>query len=538
MIEAILRAQFQSMRLSRAGGGRRGALFSAVTAGVWYGFWCVLAVSAFDFTAHTFGEPLELALRGSLMLAFLYWQVMPVLTASMGAGLDMRKLLPYPIPHVRLFQVEVLLRVLSGSEMLILLAGATAGLLANPRIGGWSAALRIVPAVLLFCAFNVLLSSGLRSLLVRFLGRGRIREVLVLLLLVGLTLPRFFAGPGSGIDRLRAIASTRRDGTPWAAAAHAFLGEGTIPWLLILCAWTVVAGCFGRWQFERGLRYDSASVRASLPRVGSPVQTWIERFYHFPSLLWRDPLAAIVEKELRTLGRSPRFRMVFVMGFSFGLLVWLPMLVGRYADPSSAPARHFLVVVCIYAMTLLGQVSYWNSFGFDRSAAQIFYFAPQPIVRTLVAKNVASLIFIYLEAGLVTSVALVLRVGVGPAQICEAMLVLAVCSLYMLGLGNISSVQYPRALDPEQVSQGGASSRFQALTFLLYPFAMLPVFFAYLARYLLSSDLAFWLLMAAAALVGGSLYWIATESAVSAAVRRREQILQELSKSEGPVVAN
>jgi hypothetical protein len=32
-------------------------------------------------------------------------------------------------------------------------------------------------------------------------------------------------------------------------------------------------------------------------------------------------MGAIVEKELRSLARTPRYRMVFVMGFSFGLMV-------------------------------------------------------------------------------------------------------------------------------------------------------------------------------------------------------------------------
>jgi hypothetical protein len=34
----------------------------------------------------------------------------------------------------------------------------------------------------------------------------------------------------------------------------------------------------------------------------------------------------------------------------------------------STLSRHFLTLICVYALTLLGQVSYWNCFGFDRSA--------------------------------------------------------------------------------------------------------------------------------------------------------------------------
>jgi len=62
------------------------------------------------------------------------------------------------------------------------------------------------------------------------------------------------------------------------------------------------------------------------------LRTLSESFYRFPASLWRDPLAAIVEKELRSLARTPRYRMVFVMGFSFGLMVWLPMILGGRAN--------------------------------------------------------------------------------------------------------------------------------------------------------------------------------------------------------------
>ena len=83
--------------------------------------------------------------------------------------------------------------------------------------------------------------------------------------------------------------------------------------------------------------------------------------------------------------------------FIFGLMVWLPMILGGRAERHSMLATNFLTVVCVYALTLLGQVSYWNCFGFDRSAAQIYFAAPQPLRYTFIAKNVASLIFIYLE---------------------------------------------------------------------------------------------------------------------------------------------
>jgi len=88
------------------------------------------------------------------------------------------------------------------------------------------------------------------------------------------------------------------------------------------------------------------------------------------------------------------------------------------------------------------------------------------------------------------------------------------------------------------VSQGGASSRFQALIMLLYPLSLLPVLLAYVARYAFASDIAFYLVLGFAGLVGGALYWIAMESAVSTAIKHRERIIHDLSNADGPIASD
>ena len=103
---------------------------------------------------------------------------------------------------------------------------------------------------------------------------------------------------------------------PWTAAAWAALGRSELPALLSLAAWTLLAAWFGRTQFERNLRFDAVAAQATPQTNGiSPWQAAAEAFYRFPARCLRDPLAAIVEKELRSLARTPRYRMVFVMGF-------------------------------------------------------------------------------------------------------------------------------------------------------------------------------------------------------------------------------
>jgi ABC-2 type transport system permease protein len=224
------------------------------------------------------------------------------------------------------------------------------------------------------------------------------------------------------------------------------------------------------------------------------------------------------------------------MGFSFGILVWLPLVIGRRGAPDSMLAKNFLVLVSVYALTLLGQVSYWNSFGFDRSAAQVYFSLPVKISTALAGKNIAAAMFIFLEMSAVTVACLLLRMQMSPLKIIESYVVIGIAALYMLGIGNLSSVHYPRAMNPERVSQGGAASRWQALVFIFYPLALLPIFLAYVARVVFSSETIFLVVLAFAGVLGGVIYKIAMESAVEAASRRREEILAELSRTEGPVV--
>ncbi len=299
MIAAILRAQLLSMRF----GASRGAIFSLITGLLWYGFWCGASVAMYALASQAGASVLRRALPIGLLLLFVYWQVVPILSASMGSALDMRKLMLYPVPHRKLFLVEVMLRLTTGAEMVLVAAGASAGLVRNSAIGGWTAAPRILAAILIFLLFNLLLASGLRSLVERLLSHRRIREILVIFMLLVVTLPRvMFAtrtGPRS-LDGMGALTHTLV--LPWVAVAGAVMGASALRSLLLIGAWTVAAAWFGRTQFERNLRYDAVAAQATpLDRVPSTKPSWSDRLYRLPALIFGDPLAALIEKELRSL---------------------------------------------------------------------------------------------------------------------------------------------------------------------------------------------------------------------------------------------
>jgi ABC-2 type transport system permease protein len=531
VIAAILRAQWLSMRLTG-----RGAAFNILVGVIWYGLWSGVA-TLLGLAAATLPAGLLVQwLPAGFLGMFAYAQFVPVISASMGSALNLRKLLPYPIPHHRLFVIEVLLRLMNTIEMLMVLAGGMLGLLVNPETGGFAALPGVAAAAALFVLFNVLLASGLRSVLTRLFAMRKVRELMTLLVALVWVLPRVLVSLGLFPKTLGGAGILLRTAAfPWSAAAHLALGISPALGLVSLLGWTLAALWFGRVQFERSLRRgteegESAPVRAREGRT--PLS---EHFYRLPGLVLRDPVAGIVEKELRSLARTPRFRTIFVMGFTFGLLVWFPVMFREGSARAASP--HYLVIVCGYALILMGQVSYWNCFGFDRSAAAFYFAAPQPVSKVLLGKNLASLCFIYLEVTILIGVTYLFRLSHGWGNALEALVVIGICALYMLALGNLSSVNYPRPLTPERVSQGGASGRFQGLVFLAYPVALLPVFLAYLARYALRSEIAFVVVLALAGVLGAGIYYMAMESAAHTATARREKIIQELSRQSGPVAS-
>src|SRR5579883_290256 len=527
---AIVWAQSRSTRNRFFRVNRAGAAFTTLLGAIWYGAFCYLAV----IVAFLLSEPNELesmrrVMPAGLLVCFLYWQLIPVLTASMGSSLDIRKLMVYPIPRRDLFGLEVLLRTSTSIEMLVLLTGAAVGLLLNPKVSVW------YPLALLpFVVVNLLISAGVRDLLVRLLARKRVREVVVFVLVLAAALPQALLLSGSRARLRHLFAGAPLPFWPWTATSRLALGEFSWLSIAVLLAWVAAAYAFGRWQFERGLNFDlsEATARnAATARAASRMEWW----YSLPNLFLRDPLAALVEKELRFLARTPRFRLVFMMGFSFGLLIWLPMAFGPNAARHSLFADNYLTLVSVYALLMLSDVLFWNCFGFDRGAIQMYFLAPVKMSTVITGKNLVAVYFVALDVTTVALVCALLRLPLSGLQILEAFCVTCVVTLFILSIGNLSSFYNPRPVDPGKSFRTGASARTQAMMTLAFPVALLPVGLAYLARYAFDSEAAFFGALGAGALLGAIVYAHSRGSGLRAAEQRKDVIIAALSRGEGPI---
>ena len=165
---------------------------------LWYAGWAVGAwivaarIAVLNDTAT--GQAL---LTYGLVAGFFYWQVVPLMLATAGASLEMKKLIVYPIPHSQLFLLDAMLRVSTGLEVLIMMTGAAIGILLNHRLPWWC-----VLAFLPYVAFNLALAAGVRELLTRLMARRFLREIIMFLFVLLGAIPQFLLMAG---DRLKNI---------------------------------------------------------------------------------------------------------------------------------------------------------------------------------------------------------------------------------------------------------------------------------------------------------------------------------------------
>jgi len=124
-----------------------------------------------------------------------------------------------------------------------------------------------------------------------------------------------------------------------------------------------------------------------------------------------------------------------------------------------------------------------------------------------------------------------------PLTLAESFSVAAVISIFLLAAGNQLSIRQPRAMNPAASFRSGTAGRVQAILFLIYPIAFLPVGLAYLARYAFTSEGAFFGVLAVDAAIGAAVYKLSLDSAVAAAEQLKENMVTALSRGDGPITA-
>lgn len=520
---AVVWAQW---RIYRNYGLRGGVWFSYIMSAVWYGAWLAAGIATGFVLSREDAPELLIPISGALLLMSLYWQGIPMLMAASGLALELGKLKMYPIQVKHLFGMEVLLRITAALEMAAILIGAAAGLLFNPVLSGWRAF-----GALPFMAFHLFLSLGLRDAITRVFSKRRIREFAALFFIGLFILPRllFFRRDSPARKWLaeQFAQATSLQGwplLPWTATSEILIGPQAAQGWIVMAGWCAVAAVFALWQFRLTYAFDADAARSGGSGVAPRNRaSLMERLYRLPSALLADPLGALLEKELRYQLRAPRFRMLFLMSCALGVA----MAPAFFRRGSIGPG--FLTLAGGYALLMLGEVCVWNTFGFDRSASQLYFLAPVKFSRVLLAKNIAASLWIALAIALISLLCLALRFPVTGTLVAEAAAVTAVAALYLLSAGNYISVNNARPSDPETAMRSRAAGGTQALLLFLYPVLYIPAALAYFARWAFDSPTAFYAVLAVMGAIGAAVYWVALDSVARHADRRKEEMVAALS---------
>lgn len=530
-IAAIFWAQFRTIRnyLPRTS---LGAVLLGLITLAWYGLFCVGAVGLAKGMQYLPMDKLRLYFPAGMLALLLFWQIFPVMTMSSGWSLELNKLLVYPIHPRTLFLVELMLRFTTSPESLILLIGAIWGLLAHPGMHGlWPLLL------LLYVPFNLLLSLAVREWIMSLFRKKRLREVLMLLIVSVSVLPSLLANTSLG-ERLRPyyLYAAKGPGTPWHEFASLGLGR---PGLLPVAAavfWLVLAWWLSRRQFAASLMLDYGQAGGDRSTRGTGAATkpgFVEMLANFVSSVLPDPYAALVEKEVSSLLRTPRFRVLFGMACFFSVVIFFPMAFGRHG--ASFLASNYVAFVNTYGMLICGEVLIWNVFGFDRRAAQLYYITPAGFKQVLLAKNAVAAFFIGIQTLVVVAASFVMPTRGDVAAIVGGIAISGVVFLFFLAAGNYASVSFPRPVQPNQTFRRQAGGKTQLILLVSYILMAIPVGLAFLARWATGKDWVFFAVLAFDLFAAACFYYVSLEPVMAIGVRDRERIIDALSKGADPI---
>jgi ABC-2 type transport system permease protein len=467
----------------------------------------------------------EVAVAG---VFFGIWQTWTAIALSLSEreGLDLRRLLVYPLPPARLFAYGVVASVAGDPFSVfwcLVLAGAYTGA-AVARPGAWLLLLAL--AYVLFVAATVALVTLLQEGLARALRGRRARVLAIATIYVGTAgLVAWTGGrPAALADAFRVLRVLRWAAFP-AAFAHAAvlpLYDGrslaALPWLAALAGGAAVAS-FAAYRLALG---SALAGEAGAPRAAASGEGG-----------WRLPgrMGALVEKEAKYLLRHPLATLLaLILPALAGLVAW------KVAPRIPAEAGEVLRALPLLGFALYAHVAaqiFWlNAFGWERGGGRTWFLAPVPAAEVILAKNVCAYVFslalFAASAGVGIAVA-----GAPPRWALVAAVALhAGIAPWLLGAGNVVSILNPRAA-PLTVQRGGALSPLSSLAGMAIFSAAAGVFsIPVLVALRLDQPWVLVVAWAALGLAGAGAYAALLPAMSRLLERRREPLLEAITGDE------
>jgi ABC-2 type transport system permease protein len=477
---------------------------------------------------------------------FLVWQVLPIALASFQEQFDLNGLLRFPVSFGSFFLLNLVFglvdvpTILGGICCLGILTGVT---LARPALFA-STALTLV----VYALFNILLARTVLAWVDRWLAKRRTREVvsaIFLLLMLSLQLlnpalrqqNRFHGGKysanqpaeGDTVKELPVLAKSVLAMVPWlppGVAARAVYPNATQNTLValeslgILGLYILAAGGALGVRLHAEFRGERLSEAPAARKRNENDSKWL--------LDGSGPIAAVMEKELRTIPRS--MPLLFAMGAPLLTVLVISTLFRNGAMGGRPFQLAFPLCVC-YALLGFTQLIF-NNLGAEGTGIQMLFLSPTPIRTVLLAKNLLHGALFSLVACL-AGVLATLRLGqpnLTLLAITAAWVLFAVPT--NLAAGNLLSLTMPYRVNLGRISRQRGSQASALVSMLIQALVMgCGLGVTELCTYFGKRWLAAPCLLA---LAGVSLVvWIRVlANADSLANRNRENLIATLAKTE------
>jgi ABC-2 type transport system permease protein len=435
---------------------------------------------------------------------FFVWQVVPIMLASFQEQFDLGILLRFPVRFGSYYLLYVVFGLLDISTILggLCCAGILLGItVVRPELFAWTA---LVLAV--FAVFNILLVRSVFAWIDRWLAQRRTREILgavfmVLILSMQLLNPALYrqrkighasppansssSGHVNRDQRARQQAEefqrrkaefTARYG-PWLGIANEvqqWLPPGLAAKALqqrvqkqsesaygpgrgfeslgMLGLWVLGAGGVLAARLRAGYRGESLGAAPSRKKVAASHSKAARR--EGGSLLdGSGPIAAVMEKELRTLLRT--LPLLYAIGAPL-----LLVLVFSGVFIRNGPQAHMFPLalpLCILYAQLGFTRLFYNNLGAEGMGIQLYFLSPTPIRTVLLAKNLFHSVLFCLTI-LVAGTLAILRLGEPEGVVVAATVAWLLFSLPTnLAAGNIFSLTMPYRVNPGRITRQGGS---------------------------------------------------------------------------------
>lgn len=539
---AIARLRWQLFRNSLRSRRGKAELFSSILIGTVFvvfglGGSVGYGAGAYYFVSQNKAEWLAVL----LWPVFFFWQFFPIMATTFTENMDSSAFLRFPLVYRAYFLVRLAYGLFDpattvGSLWLLGIAGGIA--VASPALFPWA-----VVVLLVFAAVNVLLTRVVFAWVERWLAQRRTREIFGVLVFlffmafqfVGPAIERYSHKQAPGLVRAAEQFTMAQRALPPGVAAEAIASAASahVPRTLLWLAGLVGYGVAFAWILDFRLRaqylgenLSEADVHKAAPGGRRKLMAW--KVPRIPG-----PIAAVFEKELRTLSRSGPMLLTLVMPILALFLLrigrWHSAVRGLHSAMLGA-ADYGFPVGCIYALLMLTNLVY-NSFGADGSGMQFFLFSPIRFREIVLGKNLAHASCLASEVVLVGLVVNFVYGPPAPAMIAATVTGLLFAAPLTFAAGNLLSIYSPKKVDYGAFGRQRASQLTVLASFgiqiLIFGIGALTVFIAFTFGNLWLATPVFLVL----ALLTGSTYFITLGRLDRMALKRRETLVAELCKA-------